>query len=160
EDEFAKFDEIGNELDPSFKLNRTGIIQSCYTHIKGITSPERQYDAIMTGIRHALRGSNATQDSIITPKHLLWNLMTVAYSDGECTDIEKRLIESIVQELQIDNAVYLEMESSLLTMIDLEKELNWIKTTNRPYLVIEAMVNEIADRKDFIMQGVKALITM
>lgn len=45
-------------------------------------------------------------------------------------------------------------------MLDLEKELSWIKTTDRPYLVIEAMVNEIADRKDAVMQGVKSLISM
>ena len=160
EDEFAKFDELGTELDPSFKLNRTGIIQNCYTHIKGITSPERQYDVLMAGIRQAIRNSNATPDSSITPQHLLWNLMAVAYSDGECAEAEKRMIQAIVEELQIDKAVYLEMESSLLTLLDLEKELAWIKTTNRPYIVIEAMVNEIADRKDFIMQGVKALITL
>ena len=70
------------------------------------------------------------------------------------------MIQAIVEELQIDKAVFLELESSLLTMLDLEKELSWIKTTDRPYLVIEAMVNEIADRKDAVMQGVKSLISM
>lgn len=70
------------------------------------------------------------------------------------------MIQATAEELQIDKAVFLELESSLLTMLDLEKELSWIKTTDRPYLVIEAMVNEIADRKDAVMQGVKSLISM
>ena len=44
--------------------------------------------------------------------------------------------------------------------MDLEKELAWIKTTNKPYLTIEAMVNEIADRKSVIFESVKDLITL
>lgn len=52
------------------------------------------------------------------------------------------------------------MESSLLTLMDIEKELTWIKTTNRPYLVIEAMVNELADRKNVIFESVKDLISL
>ncbi|MBR3043436.1 MAG: TerB family tellurite resistance protein [Oscillospiraceae bacterium] len=160
EDEFAKFDELGNELDPSFRINRTGIVKTCYTQVKTITDPAKSYEVLVDGIRKALQSSNPTQDAFITPKHLLWNLLTFAYSDGECAEIEKRLIQAIVEELQIDKAVFLELESSLLTMLDLEKELSWIKTTDRPYLVIEAMVNEIADRKDAVMQGVKSLISM
>ena len=50
------------------------------------------------------------------------------------------------------------MESSFLTLQDLENELSWIKTTNRPYLTIEAIVNEIADRKTAIFESVKDLI--
>lgn len=160
EDEFSKFDELGNELDPSFRINRTGIIQTCYTQVKTITDPAKTYEVLVDGIKKALQNSNPTQDAFITPKHLLWNLMTVAYSDGECAETEKRLIQAIAEELQIDKAVFLELESSLLTMLDLDKELEWIKTTERPYLVIEAMVNEIADRKDAVMQGVKSLISL
>ena len=52
------------------------------------------------------------------------------------------------------------MESSILTLMDLERELNWIKTTNRPYLTIENMVNELADRKNVIFESVKDLIAL
>jgi len=52
------------------------------------------------------------------------------------------------------------MESSIMTMMDLEKELNWIKTTDRPYLTIEAMVNEIQDRKNVIFESIKDLIML
>jgi len=34
------------------------------------------------------------------------------------------------------------------------------QTTDRPYLTIEAMVNEIADRKNVIFESVKDLITL
>ena len=87
EDEFAKFDELGNELDPSFRINRTGIVKTCYTQVKTITDPAKSYEVLVDGIRKALQSSNPTQDAFITPKHLLWNLLTFAYSDGECAEI-------------------------------------------------------------------------
>ena len=62
--------------------------------------------------------------------------------------------------LNIDKAVFLELESSMYTLIDMEKELKWIKTTNRPYLTIEAMINEIANRKNVIFESVKDLIAL
>ena len=52
------------------------------------------------------------------------------------------------------------MESTVLALEDIEKEIEWIKTTNRPYLVIEGMVNELEDRKQVLFSGVKDLITL
>lgn len=160
EDEFEKFDEIGEGLDPSFRLNRSRIIQTCYSQVRTIKDPEDRHDILMEGILHTLNSPVPKQDSYISPKLCLWYLLTLAYINGDCADEKKRLLKAIIRQLGIEKAVFLEMESSLLTLLDLEKELAWIKTTNRPYIVIEAMVNELADRKDFIMQGVKALITM
>ena len=45
-------------------------------------------------------------------------------------------------------------------MMDIEKELTWIKTTDRPYLTIEARVNELTKRKTVIFDSVKDLITL
>ena len=70
------------------------------------------------------------------------------------------MLKFVVRKLNIDKAVFLEMESSMLTLLDLEKELAWIKTTNRPYLTIEAMVNEIADRKNVIMESIMDLVSL
>ena len=66
----------------------------------------------------------------------------------------------IVRKLQIDKAVFLEMESSILTILDIEKEIAWIKTTDRPYLTIEARVNELTKRQTVIFDSVKDLITL
>ena len=52
------------------------------------------------------------------------------------------------------------MENSIQTLIDLEKESKWIKTTDRPYLEIEAIVNEIEQRKAVIFDSAKDLITL
>ena len=55
---------------------------------------------------------------------------------------------------------FLELESSLLTLLDLERELNWIKSTDRPYLTIEATVNELENRKRVVFDSVTDLINL
>ena len=65
-----------------------------------------------------------------------------------------------MRKLGVDKAVFLEMESSMLTILDIEKEIAWIKTTDQPYLTIEARINELTKRKTVIFESVKDLITL
>ena len=156
--EEEKFDEIGKALDPNFDENKAQVIAECQAQMGKVIDPEDQYEALQDGVEEAiLAGANA-KDSVITPKMLVWDLLTIAYSDGKYDDNERRLLKYIVRKLNIDKAVFLEMESSFLTLVDLESEMTWIKTTNRPYLTIEAMVNEISDRKTAIFDSIKDLI--
>ena len=52
----------------------------------------------------------------------------------------------------------MEMEHTIRSLIAIENEEEWLKSTDRPYKVIEERINELADRKNTIMQGVNALI--
>ena len=52
----------------------------------------------------------------------------------------------------------MEMENSLQTMIALETEENWLKSTNRPYAEIQKHLDEIEVRKETVMRSVKALM--
>ena len=158
--EEEKFDAIGTELDPGFSAHREQIIQDCRAQMEKIIDPEDYYDVLQDGVEQALSSSVQTEDTFITPKLLVWDLLTVAYSDEHYDDTERRLLKYITRKLGIDKAVFLEMESSILTLMDLEKELAWIKTTDRPYMTIETMVNEIADRKNVIFESVKDLIAL
>lgn len=158
--EEEKFDAIGAELDPDFADDKASIINCCRTQLDKVINPEDYYDALQGGVEEAIAGIRETSESIITPKLLVWNLLTVAYSDESYDETEQKLIKYIVQRLDIDKAVFLEMESSMLTMLDIEKEIAWIKTTNRPYLTIEARVNELEKRKNVVFDSVKDLITL
>lgn len=158
--EEEKFNSIGKELDPAFAELKDKITSECQASLDKIIDPEDYYDALQDGIEATLLSSKKTEDSFITPKLLIWDLLTVAYSDENYNDVERKLIKFIVRKLNIDKAVFLEMESSILTLMDMEKELAWIKTTDKPYLTIEAMVNEIADRKNVIFESVKDLIAL
>ncbi len=158
--EEEKFDAIGAELDPEFAKHKEQIVNECRKQMDKVIDPEDYYAALQDGIEDALISSVATEDSFITPKLLLWDLLTIAYSDEEYDETERQLLKYIVRKLNIDKAVFLELENSILTLMDLEKELQWIKTTDRPYLTIEMMVNEIADRKNVIFESVKDLIAL
>ena len=87
-------------------------------------------------------------------------MLTIAYSDEQYDEKERKLLKYIVRKFNIDSTIFLEMENSLQTLMDIEKETNRIKTTNRPYLTIEAQVNELADRRNIIFESVKDLVML
>ena len=155
-----KFDAIGTELSPDFMENKEQIVKECKAQMEKVIDPEDYYDILRDGVELALSSSAQTEDTFITPKLLVWDLLTIAYSDENYDESERRLLKYIVRKLSIDKSIFLEMESSILTLMDLERELNWIKTTDRPYLIIENMVNELADRKNVIFESVKDLIAL
>ena len=158
--EEEKFDSIGKELDPNFAENKEQIVKECQAQLDKVIDPEDYYDALQDGVEDALLASRQTADTFVTPKLLVWDLLTIACSDEKYDDAERKLLKYIVRKTNIDKAIFLEMESSILTLMDIEKELAWIKTTSRPYLTIESMVNELADRKNVIFESVKDLISL
>ena len=159
-EEEEKYDLLGKEVTPDFPDIKDMVISECQKQLNKVIDPEDYYDVLQEGVEDALITSVKTEDTFITPKLLVWDLLTIAYSDGAYDEKERKLIKYIVRKLNIDKAIFLEMESTIQTMIDLEKEEQWIKTTDRPYLTIEAMVNEIEDRKHVIFESVKDLIAL
>ena len=159
-EEEDKFNEIGNALDPGFAKHKEGIIAECKKQLSKVIDDADYYDVIQDGVEDALIASMNVIGTPITPKLLLWDLLTIAYSDNRYDEVERKLLKYIVRKCDVDKAVFTEMESSLLTLMDIEKEINWIKTTDRPYLQIEAIVNELADRKNVIFESVKDLIAL
>ena len=158
--EEEKFDAIGAALDPNFADSKPAIIKDCQAQLEKVIDSEDYYDVLQDGVEDAIQSSNETADTFITPKLLVWDLLTIAYSDESYDETERKLLKYIVRKLQIDKAVFLEMESSILTILDIEKEIAWIKTTDRPYLTIEARVNELTKRQAAIFDSVKDLITL
>ena len=160
EEELCKFDEIGTALDPAFEAHKSEIIEECNEQLENTIDPEDYYDVLQDAVGEAIDSSRYDGGSFITPRLLLWNMLTIAYCDGDYAEQERRLLKCVVRKLNIDKAVFLEMENSILTVTELENELQWIKTTDRPYLQIEAMVNRINHRRDTIFESVMALIAL
>lgn len=158
--EEEKFILIGKELDPAFEKNRKAIVKACETHTKKAEGKNNYYTAVQKGVDTAIFMSEPSKDSFITPKLLIWDLLTIAYSDDEYDATEKKLIRHIVKELNVNKADFLEMESSFLTLVDIQKEIDWIKTTDRPYKEIEVVVNELTERQKIIFESVNDLIML
>lgn len=158
--EQEKFDEIGKELDPDFDEHKSTLFDECKNRMAKIIDTEDSYDALQDGVEAALSEEQISDNGFITPKLLIWDLMTIAYSDKEYDEAERRLLKYIVRKLDIAKDVFLEMETSLLTINDIERELTWIKTTDRPYLEIENQVKELEKRREDILLAIKALIIL
>ena len=158
--EEEKFDLIGKELDPNFKENREKIVKRCQTHLERTKGQDDYYNVIKRGVVTAISLSKPTKDSFMTPKLLIWDLLSVAYSDDHYDETEKKLIRFIVKKLKVNESEFLEMENSFLTLMDIQRENDWIKTTDRQYKEIEIVVNELADRKAVILESVNDLITL
>ena len=60
----------------------------------------------------ALLATVKAEEATISSKLLVWDLLTVAFSDENYNDSERRLLKYIVRKLNLDKASFLEMESS------------------------------------------------
>lgn len=157
-EEEEKFDLIGAQIDADFAEHKEQIIGVCKAQLEKVVDPADYYDAVQDGVEEALMVEQKVDRGFVSPKLLVWNMLTIAYSDEEYNEDERKLIKYVVRKLNISKDVFLEMENSLLTVSDIEKEISWIKTTNRPYLTIEEHVKELEKRRNDIFESVKALI--
>ena len=160
QEEEEQFDLIGKEIDPDFEDQKEALIKECKEQMEKIIDAEDYYDAIQDGIEAALSGEQLSNHGFVTPKLLLWDLLTIAYGDDEYGEAERKLLKYVVRKLNIAKDVFLEMEGSILTVRDIEKEITWIKGTDRAYLVIEKQIKELEKRRDDILLAVKALIML
>ena len=170
EEEKGKLDEIGRTCDSYFDSYKTQLIEECNNAIRlgtkrnsdlALCTPEEReeyYDLIHDYVGEILIGDNIHKSDGMQAKVLLWNLLAIANSEGEYSKNEKRFIRYFALKTGIDGSVRMEMEQTFSTLVAIEREEVWLKSSDRPYRVIEERVNELQDRKNAIMQGVNALI--
>lgn len=125
-----------------------------------VIDPEVTTDVTQDCVEAALLCPVKAEEATISTKLLVWDLLTVAYSDENYNDTERRLLKYIVRKLNLDKATFLEMESSMLTVMAIERELTWIKATDRPYLKVEPVVSELTQRERVIFDNVKDMIAL
>ena len=158
--EEEKFNLIAAEIDSEFEEHKDDIIKICKEQLDKTIDDESYYDVVQDAVENALVCKQDFEKGYVPVRLLIWDLLTLAYSDDNYDDDERKLLKYIVRKVDIPKDIFLEMENSLLTVDDLEKELKWIKTTDRPYLKIEEQVKEIERREQAIYESVKALIVL
>lgn len=170
EEEKDKFEEIGIAYDPYFASYKDSLIEECqaalqqekaYGHAFDPQTPEDEKDYYYQTyhcVRDLISKNELNVAGGVRAKILLWDLLAIAFSEGDYSTNENRLIRYFAMRAGVEQAVLLEMEQTIRTLAAIEREEEWLKSTDRPYKVIEERVNELADRKNTIMQGVNALI--
>lgn len=158
-EEEEMFDAIGKDMDPSFDSYKENIINECREFMDQAADAEDYYDLVRDQVTAAIQSSKASSAGTIQPRVLVWNLISIAFADGEYSDNERRLIRSAVRLMNIDLSVMLEMEAAVQTLLAVQKEEEFLKASERKYSEVEPQLNEIAERKTVIMQSVQALLT-
>lgn len=160
EEESRKFDEIGPQFTDHFDDVKSGILHQYARKMDTLINISDLPDLLKECVDELLVQADQKDEQQILPKQLLWNLLVVAYSDNEYSEPEEQLIRHILRKLDVDKTVYLEMESSLKTMLEIDHEINWIKTVNRPYSEVRDLEEELTGRYQIVMESIKDLIAL
>ena len=156
-EEEEKFQEIGNSLDPDFEQWKDELTADLSMKEAVLPDEDEYFDFIHDYAAEILYKAEDTGEGI-GAKTLIWDLLVMAFSEGDYSANERRLVRFAAKALSIDPAIPLEMEQTLCTITALDKEEEWLKSMNRPYSVIEEQVNELKERRETIMTGVHALM--
>lgn len=161
-----KFDAIANEIDSEFDSYRTHLITACQNQLNKVIDNDEYYEVIQEGVGAAIDNSGTDDtswsiwESRVSNKLIVWNLLTIAFSDNRYSYDERKLIKYVTRRLNLDKAVFLEMENTIKALNALEREEKWLRTTTKPYGEIEKLINELQDRKNVISQSAKDLIAL
>ena len=160
DEENARFQDIGRHLDPYFISYQAELMKegTCLLNTP-VEDEDDYYDIIHDHVSSIIQSSVVEPRKAIRGKVLLWDLLSVAYSEKEYSPSEKRLMRYIAKCMGVDAAILLEMEHTLRTLMAIETEEEWLKNSDKPYALVEERVNELADRKEAIMHGVYDLLT-
>ncbi len=108
QEEKDKFREIGKELDPSFSFYCNDLIAECTeAFAKPAEDEEDYYDTVHDYLGTVIHGETDPKNGVIRGKLLLWDLLTIAQSDGEYSANEKRLIRYVAKSVGVESATVL-----------------------------------------------------
>ncbi len=157
-EEMEMFDSIGRDLDADYEMHRNEIIGGCNSKLAVTADVDEYYDIIHEQVSAAIHNSQSSGEGDILPTLLLWNMISIAFSENEYSTIEKRLIRSTARTLGLDEAIPKEMEAAARTMIALAKEEEILQASDRKFSEVKPYMDEIAERKQSIMENVQALL--
>ena len=151
-EEVARFGEMANSLDAGELVE--SVIAACEAANVDFADDDESYDRIAETLDEALRSGGDVPDRM-----LVWDLLALAYSDGDRSSREMRLIKHVVRTRGIDNDVFLEMEGLMTSAIDVNHALEVVKNSTMPYIKAQARVEALEKRLDTIGSAALMLIS-
>ena len=158
-DDLERFDSIGCEIDgDQFFEYKNSVINACKKYISSASGDEKQFNIILKGIGNALRSKNNNESQGVPVRSLVWNLLALAFSNDDYSDIDKAVITNVVYVTKMERSVFLEMEQHMITMAAVAKENERIQATGKPYAEVRPFVDELENRQKIILESAAALI--
>lgn len=141
---------IKNEVDIENSVDEAAIINYCDSLIEK-SRGEEYLDYLIDEISNIIINSKNTKNGSISRKYLLWNLLVIAYSDGEYSKEEKEIIRVVTRRLEINKDVIQEMELAIQTIMSINEEKNILDGN-------QFDEKELKERVNTIMESVHELI--
>ena len=114
-EEEEKFQEIGNSLDPDFEQWKDELTADLSMKEAVLPDEDEYFDFIHDYAAEILYKAEDTGEGI-GAKTLIWDLLVMAFSEGDYSANERRLVRFAAKALSIDPAIPLEMEQTLRTI--------------------------------------------
>lgn len=93
-------------------------------------------------------------------QRIIWNLISLAYTDNEFSEIERKAIDLWAEKFKIPDEVYQEMFDTAQTMLDLTNLKEQLKSTSKPYNEINKQVKKVDQRIKELYESVGTLISL
>ena len=123
-EEGAKYSEIGTAVDQDFDIIKRQLIDDCLAMAQSESAQgvefisldseysEEYYEQIRDYVGDLITEENFYRTEGVRATELVRNLLTIAHSEGEYSEDERRLIRYIAEKSGVDNAALTEMEQS------------------------------------------------
>lgn len=83
--------------------------------------------------------------------NVLWNMVLLGYDDGKYSGPEKKVIEHLAIKWKIKPIILTEFMDTAETLKMLERQKDWIKTTQQEY-------DEISKQLEIVDQNIKTML--
>ncbi len=158
-EEINRMDEIGQELDPeTYDVYRDDIVSAYSQQMGTMFDDEDLYDVIAEGVDKALARPVIEEDGCVFSRLLIWNMLVIALQDAVFHPNERRLIKHVARISGVEKSVYLEMEQLIHSSSAIDRQLEVLSGSDRPYSEIHPMVQELMHRREVICNEAKNII--
>ena len=147
------FENIGKQIDETFIDDKTMIETVVGSHFKNDIDNDSY---VVASINSAIINSKNKKERGIKPKHLLLNLLSMAFCDG-ISEKEAKAIRYFASELNIDDCID-EFSQSILALSEIENQQKFMTDSNRQYYLIKENLEQIQLRRDVISTNLQSLI--
>lgn len=147
------FENIGKQIDETFIDDKTMIETVVGSHFKNDIDNDSY---VVASINSAIINSKNKKERGIKPKHLLLNLLSMAFCDG-ISEKEAKAIRYFASELNIDDCID-EFSQSILALSEIENQQKFMTDSNRQYYLIKENLEQLQLRRDVISANLQSLI--
>lgn len=160
EEEEKKFNEICTSIGLS-KNDKKQLMTYCDSKF---TSIENNLDRIKLAINEVLNIESGKKTSFFSTiarfmpdqkARVIWTMINLGYSDSSFSQIEKDIISYLVDNFELENALYKDMLDSAETILFLINHNEWLKKQNFGYDTIHLEIIQNEKRIKKIYQDVK-----